>query len=61
MNRSPTLLNSKAKHERMHKNFSGVDYDDFHLLFYDDFSNDKNEMEKIAWKTRGKLFLLFSS
>lgn len=42
--RSCALSNSKA--QNVYKNFSGVDYDDFHLLFYDDFSTDKNGMEK---------------
>jgi hypothetical protein len=38
----------KMQRKKVYKNFSGVDYDDFHLLFYDDFFNDKNGMEKIV-------------
>jgi hypothetical protein len=38
----------KEKKKNEHKHFSGVDYDDFHSLFYDDFFSDKKkaEMEK---------------
>lgn len=51
----------EAKARNVYKNFSGVDYDDFHLLFYDDFSTDKNGMEKSYEKrvrSRGRKFVL---
>lgn len=59
-------LDSRKKGEAttlLHKNFSGVDYDDFHSLFYDDFSSTiklkwrrkrassrKNVYEKRVWR-----------
>lgn len=45
----------KEDEENEHKHFSGVDYDDFHSLFYDDFFSDKRaEMEKRKRKIRMK-------
>jgi hypothetical protein len=41
----PPTATRTYREKNEHKHFSGVDYDDFHSLFYDDFFSDKSEME----------------